>query len=102
MKNFLRRRARMGRTTERPDQMVQAMPAVVSAVVSTTAMPPPAIPNAGTGPSPKISNGESGISNTTPTHIATDGTSMLPVPRSTLASAFSSHTSTAPANTTFE
>ena len=60
------------------------------------------MPIAGTGPSPKISRGDSGISNTTPTQIATDGTSILPVPRSTLASAFSSHTSAAPANTTLE
>jgi len=92
----------IGRTTQRPDQMYQAMPAMVRAVVSKTAMPPPTIPKAGTGPSPKISKGDSGISNTTPAQMATAGTSMLPVPRSTLASAFISHTSTAPANTTFE
>ena len=102
MKKILRRRAKTGRTTERPDQMYQAMPAEVSAVVSKIATAPPAMPNAGTGPRPKISKGDSGISNTTPTQIATDGTSMLPVPRSTLASAFISHTSTAPANTMFE
>ena len=78
------------------------MPAAVSAVVRRTATPPPAMPSPGTGPSPKISKGDSGISKTTPTQIATEGTSMLPVPRSTLASAFISHTSTAPANTTFE
>ena len=56
----------------------------------------------GTGPTPKISSGESGTSSTTPTQIASDGTSMLPVPRITLASAFISQTSTVPANTTFE
>ena len=71
-------------------------------MVSTTAMPPPAMPIAGIGPKPKISTGDSGTSNTTPTQIASDGTSMLPVPRSTLASAFISQTSTAPAKTTFE
>ncbi len=35
-------------------------------------------------------------------HKASDGTSMLPVPRITLARAFMSHTSQVPANTTFE
>ena len=65
-------------------------------------MPPPAMPSAGIGPRPKIRQGDSGTSSTTPAQIATDGTSMLPVPRSTLASAFISHTSTTPANTTFE
>ncbi len=65
-------------------------------------MPPPAMPSAGMGPNPKIRHGDSGTSNATPAQIATDGTSMLPVPRSTLASAFISQTSTTPANTTLE
>ena len=51
---------------------------------------------------PKISIGESGTSTTTPAQITTAGTSMLPVPRITLASPFISHSSTLPANTTLE
>jgi hypothetical protein len=34
--------------------------------------------------------------------MATAGTSMLPVPRTTLASVFMAHTATDPPNTTFE
>jgi hypothetical protein len=49
-----------------------------------------------------MNSGESGINRMTPPQIASDGTSMLPVPRSTLASALSTHTRTQPANTTFE
>ena len=40
--------------------------AVVSAVVSSTAYAPPAIPSAGIGPIPKIRHGESGTSSSTP------------------------------------
>ena len=82
--------------------MYQASTAAVSAVVNTTATPPPAMPSAGNGPKPKIRQGDSGTSRTTPTQIASDGTSMLPVPRMTLASAFISQTSTVPAKTTLE
>ena len=46
--------------------------------------------------------GDSGISSTTPMQTARDGTSMLPVPRMMLASAFISQTRTLPPNTTFE
>ena len=60
------------------------------------------MPMAGIGPQPKISTGESGTSSATPTQTAADGTSMLPVPRIELASAFISQTSTLPANTTLE
>ncbi len=60
------------------------------------------MPSAGTGPKPKMRQGESGTSSTTPRQTASDGTIMLPVPRITLASAFISHTSAVPANTTFE
>ncbi len=60
------------------------------------------MPSAGTGPKPKIRSGESGSSSTTPMQIATDGTTMLPVPRITLASAFISQITAVPPNTTFE
>ncbi len=60
------------------------------------------MPNAGTGPQPKIRSGDNGTSRTTPTQMASDGSIMLPVPRITLASACVSHTSTLPAKTTFE
>ena len=89
-------------TALRPDQRYQAMTAVLSATVTTTTMPPPAMPIAGIGPNPNISTGESGTSRANPVQIASEGTSMLPVPRSTLASAFISQTSQAPAKTTFE
>ena len=68
----------------------------------STATPPPAMPSAGNGPQPKISRGESGTSTTTPRQTASAGTSMFPVPRITLASAFISQTSRLPAKTTFE
>ena len=97
-----RSRANRIRTKLRPDQMYQASTAAVSAVVKMTAMPPPAIPMAGTGPRPKISTGESGTSSTTPMQIASEGTNMLPVPRMALAQAFISQVRTLPANTTFE
>jgi hypothetical protein len=60
------------------------------------------MPKPRTGPSPKISSGDSGTSRRTPPHTASEGTSMLPVPRTTLASAFITHTRTAPVKTTFE
>ena len=82
--------------------MYQASTAAVSAVVTTTATPPPAMPSAGTGPQPKMNSGESGTSRTMPRQTASDGTSMLPVPRMTLASAFMSQTRTLPTKTTFE
>ena len=93
----MRKRTRLG-----PVRMDQASTAVVSAVPKTTAQPPPAIPRGGMGPRPKISTGESGSSRATPTQTASAGTSMLPVPRITLASAFMSHSSALPAKTTFE
>ena len=65
-------------------------------------MPPPAMPIAGIGPTPKISSGESGTSATAPAQMTSAGTSMLPVPRITLASAFMSHSSTMPPNTMLE
>ncbi len=70
--------------------------------MNTTAAPAPAMPSAGNGPIPKMRQGESGTSSTTPRQTAADGTCMLPVPRITLASAFISHTSAVPANTTLE
>ncbi len=92
----------MKRTRLRPDKMYQASTTAVSAVVATTATPPPAMPRAGNGPTPKIRQGDSGISSSTPMHTAAEGTNMLPVPRMTLASAFISHTNAVPANTTLE
>ena len=82
--------------------MYQASTAIIIVVVSSTARPPPTMPRAGIGPRPKISTGESGTSSTTPRQIAIEGTSMLPVPRMTLASAFISQISTLPAKTTLE
>jgi hypothetical protein len=82
--------------------MYQPSTAVVSAVVNTTATPPPAMPSAGNGPRPKIRHGDSGISSSTLPQIAAAGTNILPVPRITLASAFISHTSVVPAKTTLE
>ena len=60
------------------------------------------MPSAGNGPIPKISMGDNGTSTTTPAQITAAGTSMLPVPRMTLARPLSSQSSTMPANTTFE
>ena len=60
------------------------------------------MPSAGTGPQPKISSGDSGISNDHAGAVTSAGTAMLPVPRITLASELNSHTSTAPAKTTLE
>jgi len=60
------------------------------------------MPMAGTGPQPKISRGDSGMSTTTPATVTLAGTAMLPVPRITAASELKSHTSTAPANTQLE
>ncbi|MNS73837.1 hypothetical protein D3C72_1072900 [compost metagenome] len=54
------------------------------------------------GPMPKISSGDAGMRNTTPTTVTLAGTAMLPVPRMMADSELNSHTSTAPANTQFE
>ena len=51
---------------------------------------------------PKIKQGDSGTSKTTPAQVTNAGTSMLPVPRIALASAFMVHRSTLPPNTMFE
>ena len=101
-KRAWRGRDQANRTTLRPAAMYDASTNVTSAVVDTTAIPAPARPSAGSGPTPKIRQGDSGTSNTTPTQTASDGTSMFPVPRMTLASAFISHTSGVPAKTTLE
>ena len=47
-------------------------------------------------------HGDSGISTTTPAQVTIAGTTMLPVPRTTLASELKIHTRTAPAKTTLE
>ena len=101
-KNRARSGAQRRRAMLRPVTTAQPSSDVVMAEVITTAQPAPAIPIAGTGPQPKISSGESGISSTTPSTTASDGSIMLPVPRSTLAKALYSQTSTAPAKTTSE
>jgi hypothetical protein len=97
-----RSRAGRSRARLRPERTYQARTAVPAALNRTIATPPPAIPSAGMGPRPKIRHGESGTSTTTPTQITNAGTTMLPVPRMTLASPFIAHSSTFPANTTFE
>ena len=51
---------------------------------------------------PKIKHGESGTRITMPPQITAEGTSMLPVPRRTLASALTSQISRLPAKTMFE
>ncbi len=51
---------------------------------------------------PKIRQGESGTSTTTPTQITRAGTSMLPVPRITLAKPFMAQTRTLPLKTMLE
>jgi hypothetical protein len=101
-KSARRSRDRRNRTTLRPAAMYAASTAATSAVVDTTAMPAPAMPSAGNGPTPKIRQGDSGTRRTIPVETASDGTSMLPVPRMTLASAFISHTRGVPRNTTLE
>ena len=60
------------------------------------------MPNAGIGPAPKISSGDSGTTSSTPASVTRAGSTMLPVPRITAANALNSQTSTAPANTQFE
>ena len=100
--NAHRSRPSPSRTTHRPDSTYHPSTTAISSDVPTTAAPPPAIPIAGTGPQPKISNGDNGTSSTTPRQMVNDGTSMLPVPRITLASAFASQTSVMPAKTTSE
>ena len=51
---------------------------------------------------PKIRQGDSGTSTTTPTQITAAGTSILPVPRIALDSALRVQITMLPANTTFE
>ena len=51
---------------------------------------------------PKISRGDNGTRTTTPTQMTNAGTSMLPVPRTTLAKPFMTQSNTLPANTTLE
>ncbi len=51
---------------------------------------------------PKSRQGDSGTSTTTPTQITTAGTSMLPVPRIALASAFMIQMKILPEKTTLE
>ena len=60
------------------------------------------MPNAGIGPNPKMSKGESGTSRTVPAQMTSAGTSMLPVPRITLARPFITQSRTLPANTISE
>ncbi len=60
------------------------------------------MPSAGSGPKPKIRTGETTSRIGTPAVTTPAGSAMLPVPRSTLASAFSSHRKTTPPNTTSE
>ncbi len=60
------------------------------------------MPRRGSGPKPKISAGDSGISTTAPTQATAAGSSMLPVPRITLASELNSQIRTAPAKMVFE
>jgi hypothetical protein len=60
------------------------------------------MPMPGIGPQPKISSGDAGIRNTTPTTVTLAGTDMLPVPRMMAESELKSHTSTAPAKTQLE
>ncbi len=51
---------------------------------------------------PKISNGDTGTSTRTPTQMTNAGTSMLPVPRMTLAKPFITQSNTFPEKTTLE
>jgi len=54
------------------------------------------MPSPGNGPAPKISTGETTSSTPTPPASTSAGSRMLPLPRSTLAKALSSHSSVAP------
>ena len=60
------------------------------------------MPSGGIGPKPKINSGESGTKASAPAQITSAGTSILPVPRITLARPFITHSSTLPPNTTLE
>ncbi|MNN75415.1 hypothetical protein D3C81_1917190 [compost metagenome] len=60
------------------------------------------MPRPGSGPQPKISKGDSGISTSAPATVTLAGISMLPVARIMAASALNTHTSTAPEKTMFE
>ena len=95
-------RAKRTRTTLRPDSTYHASATRPAANDVSIATPPPAMPSAGNGPIPKISSGESGTRITVQPQMTSAGTSMLPVPRTALASAFMSHSKMLPANTTFE
>ena len=68
----------------------------------SNATPAPVMPRGGNGPQPKISAGESSRVKAPPPIITLAGKSMLPVPRTTLASVLRSQTLRAPANTIFE
>ena len=50
------------------------------------------MPRRGNGPQPKMRQGDSGISTTTPAQVTTAGIAMLPVPRITLASELKTQT----------
>ena len=102
MKKRLCKRASRTCTTLRPDSTYHASATSPVANEMSIATPPPAMPSAGNGPIPKISTGESGTRMTVQPQMTSAGTSMLPVPRTALASAFISHSRVLPANTTFE
>jgi len=59
-------------------------------------------PSLGNGPQPKISAGERVTRNGLPPSTIPAGSSMLPVPRTALASVLKSQTAAAPAKITFE
>ncbi len=61
-------------------------------------MPAPAMPSFGTGPKPKISSGEKGISTMEPISVTIAGTRTFPEPRSAAAWKLTIHTGIAPAN----
>ena len=84
------------------ERMYQASTAAVSAVVRHGRRRRRRCRAPGSGRSRRSAAATAAPAATTPTQTASDGTSMLPVPRMTLASAFISQTSTVPANTTFE
>src|SRR5438093_224907 len=52
----------------------------------TTATAPPATPSRGSGPHPKMRQGDKGIRAAAPTEVTAAGIAMLPVPRITFAS----------------
>ena len=65
-------------------------------------MAAPAMPSGGNGPQPSTSAPHSGICNNAAALKITEGTAMLPVPRTTLARILHSHTVSAPPNTMLE